>query len=37
MTQPEGFVQPKNSGKSMQASKIHLWFEAGLSELESSF
>ena len=37
MMQPEGFVDPTNAGKNMQASKIHLWTEASISEMEYSF
>ena len=34
MMQPEGFVDPKNANKSMQAPAIHLWTGASISELE---
>ena len=37
MTQPEGFVRPKNSGKVFKLQRSIYGFEAGLLELESSF
>jgi hypothetical protein len=37
MVQLEGFVDPKDANKSMQASKVHLWTKASISELESLF
>ena len=36
ITQPEGFVDPKNP-KKVCKSKIHLWVEASIPKLESSF
>ena len=37
MTQPEGFVCPEEPKKVCKASEIHLWIEASIPELESSF
>ena len=34
MMQPEGFVNPKDVNKSVQAPAIHLWTGASISELE---
>ena len=34
MMQPEGFVDPKDAYKNMQAPSIHLWTGASISELE---
>jgi hypothetical protein len=37
MTQPEGFVDPKYAGKICKTSKVYLWTEASISEMESMF
>ena len=37
MMQPEGFCRSDQCWKDMQASKIHLWIKASISELEYLF
>jgi hypothetical protein len=37
MTQPEGFVYPKKFWEYIQTSKVYLWTETSISELESTF
>jgi hypothetical protein len=36
MIQPTGFEDPKKCWKDMQASQIHLWIDASITELEYS-